>query len=205
MSDDEAWRAEGRDKLDKANEAWRNGRREDAERLFNELIDQFPDRPEAYNKLGVILAELGSLDLAERWFRTALSVEQDYPPALTNLGNILLERGKTDEAMAYYGLALEKNPDYAQAHRNLAVALRRQGDLRGSVRHLKQGERLAVQEERERTRRRLVGMGRFRGGTTSPGTRPNPRAVWFGGGPWWWVIPLGILVLLTLRLMHVKP
>jgi tetratricopeptide (TPR) repeat protein len=202
MSDEEAWRREGDQKLNRATEAWQGGNREEAEQLLNELIDEFPDRPEAYNKLGVILAELGSLDMAEHWFRTALAADSDYPPALTNLGNIILERGRVEEAMSYYGLALERDPEYAPAHRNLAVALRRQGDLRGSVRHLKHGERLQIRQDREKSRRRLSGQAAV--GTAPPPRARGSRSAGLFGPSYWWLLVLALAVLFAARYLHLK-
>jgi Flp pilus assembly protein TadD len=200
---DQDWEDAGQPVFEQASEAWRHGRREDAERLLTELTETFPHRPEPYNKLGVICAELGRLDEAEHWFRLALAAEKDHPPALTNLGNILLERGQVDEAMAYYGLALQRDPDYPPAHRNLAVALRRQGDLRGSVRHLRQGERLAARADRELARERLFGRRKSgAGGRTTPRA---PRNSVMPTGAWWWVIVILVLVVVAARYLHQVP
>jgi tetratricopeptide (TPR) repeat protein len=203
MADD--WDSRGQALLDQASASWRQGHRDDAEALFLQLADEYPDRPEPYNKLGVVYAEMGELDQAEQWFRRALQIEKDHPPALTNLGNILLERGQVDEAMAYYGLALQRNPEYAPAHRNLAVALRRQGDLRGSVRHLRHSERLAVRQDREQARNQLFGKRK------SPSAAPAADRATARGGfsstglSWWWIVAVLLGLFVVARYLHHVP
>ena len=99
MSEQRAWETEGVALLERANNAWRVGKVHEAEKLYGEVVDQYPDRPEGYNKVGVIHAEMGRPRDAEQWFAQALVADPHFVPALTNLGNILLERGETDKAL----------------------------------------------------------------------------------------------------------
>ncbi len=148
------WSSRGEQLLHEGTEAWARGDRAAAEDAFNRLLDDFPERPEGYNKVGVILADSGRIDDAERYFLTALSKDRQYAPALTNLGNIYLERGDMEQAVQHYLLALQSDPDYPPAHRNLGVAYRRQGKYSAFVSHFKRSQRLDNQREREEVRRR---------------------------------------------------
>ena len=143
-SPDQEFATAGQALLQDGEAAWREGRQQDADRLFRELARRFPDHPEGFNKVGVVYAQQKDLDQAREWFQRALAVDGRYPPALTNLGNLLLEGGQTQEAIAYYTLALQHNPSYGPAHKNLAVALRRQGRHFEAVRHLRRGDRLEM-------------------------------------------------------------
>ena len=67
------WSSRGEQLLHEGTEAWARGDRAAAEDAFNRLLDDFPERPEGYNKVGVILADSGRIDDAERYFLTALS------------------------------------------------------------------------------------------------------------------------------------
>ncbi|NMP20929.1 tetratricopeptide repeat protein [Sulfobacillus sp. DSM 109850] len=140
--------------MQEGTDAWTRGDRDTAERAFNRLLDEFPERPEGYNKVGVILADSGQLDEAEKYFLTALKWDRKYAPALTNLGNIYLERGEVERSIQHYLLALDSDPEYPPAHRNLSVAYRRQGRYSAFVSHYKRSQRLDNQRAREEIRRR---------------------------------------------------
>jgi len=144
------WDEQGQQLLSRGNAYWQRGDREEALKTFQELIDHFPDRPEGYNKMGVILAETGQLEQAEHFFLEALARDRLHVPALTNMGNICLERGDIPTAIQHYHLALEVDPEYAPAHRNLAVAYRRDGKMGAFVRHFKRSQRLEGDAERRR-------------------------------------------------------
>lgn len=113
------------------------GEFDEAEALYRQVVEKFPDRPEGYNKVGVVYAERRNLSEARSWFQSALLKDAAYVPSLTNLGNLLLEDGQVEAAIVYYTMAMNHDPNYVPAHRNMAVALRRQGRYREAVRHLK--------------------------------------------------------------------
>jgi Flp pilus assembly protein TadD len=116
---------------------WHYGHFDEAEKLYRQVVEKFPNRPEGYNKVGVVFADRRDLVEARYWFQTALSKDKTYAPSLTNLGNLLLEDGKLDEAVVYYQMAINQDPNYVPAHSNMAVALRRQGRYFEAVRQLK--------------------------------------------------------------------
>ncbi|POB12075.1 MAG: tetratricopeptide repeat protein [Sulfobacillus thermosulfidooxidans] len=151
------WDSQGQTWLMQGTHAWEGGEREQALDIFHRIIDAYPERPEGYNKIGVIYAETGQLDDAEKYFLYALSKDRMHVPALTNLGNIYLERGQLTEAIQHYALALQADPEYPPAHRNLGVAYRRQGRIGASVSHLKRSQRLEARrlDEKARAERRL--------------------------------------------------
>ncbi len=140
------WDHHGQVWLEQGTKAWETGQHEEATQFFNRIVDRYPNRPEGYNKLGVIYAEMGQHEYAEKYFLYALSKETLHVPALTNLGNVYLERGEIDEAIKHYTLALQTDPEYPPAHRNLAIAYRRLGRIGPSVRHLKRSQWLETRE-----------------------------------------------------------
>lgn len=173
--------------LAQGNQAWDRGDRQNAEALFRQLMEEYPDRPEGYNKVGVVMAESGQLNEAEQYFLRALAQDRSHAPALTNLGNIYLERGHTDQAIQHYMLALSSDPDYPAAHRNLSVAYRRQGRYYAFVSHFKRSQRLDDRRAREEFRRHR--------GQAGLSGRPPRLAL----PPWiWWVIAgIGVVIILT--------
>ncbi len=180
-------------------QAWQSGHRDEAMGLFQAVVDQYPERPEGYNKIGVIYAQTGELEAAERYFLTALTKDRAHAPSLTNLGNIYLERGELDNAIQHYTLALAADANYAPAHRNLSVAYRKQGHLNRSVTHLKRSQRLETQRQREdfRTERAL------RTGHAPPAqkARGNGRFA-LSSRNIWWIVIIGVALYLTVKAGH---
>lgn len=160
-----AWDSEGRVLLLRGDGALARGNQEAALLAFQTLVEGFPERPEGYNKMGVVYAGLGDVERAERWFLASLARDRRHAPALSNLGNIYLERGDVDNAISHYTLALKADPNYSPAHHNLAAAYRRKGDIAGSVTHLKRsralGERSLSGEGGRARRHPLAGGARW--------------------------------------------
>lgn len=153
---------------------------------FRQLIARYPERPEGYNKMGVVSAETGQLDEAERYFLEALHRDRMHAPALTNLGNVYFERGQTDQAIQHYALALQSDPEYPPAHRNLAAAYRKQGNLSASVSHLKRSRRFSDKRFRDEIRNER----------SAQGARPGP---WWRPGLLWWVLVGGAILVFWIR------
>jgi Flp pilus assembly protein TadD len=77
---------------------------------LNKLIEDFPDLPEPYNNLAVLLAAQGRIDSARELLETALRHDPSYVVAHENLGDVFVrlalrafERassgGRTDEGL----------------------------------------------------------------------------------------------------------
>lgn len=142
------WETEGQPVLERLEAAWRLAREGETLQLAQKLLDDFPDRPEGYNKMGVLEAQHKHFDEAQAWFQRALAVDPEHAPALSNLGNLYFERGMYDEALAQYGLALYHDGNNIQAHKGMAAVLRKQGRVRDAVYHLKASDRLAIRGNR---------------------------------------------------------
>ena len=100
-----------------------DGRLEEAERLYNSILEVQPDHLEANNNLGIILKNDGRLDEAEARFKRAINIKPDFAEAYNNLGNTISKLNKIDEALICYKKAIEIKPDYNQAHYNLGTTL----------------------------------------------------------------------------------
>ena len=106
------------------------------------------------------------MDAAEGLFRQALDLDAKFAPALTNLGNVYLERGNAEQAVRLYEEALAADPNYSSAHHNMAAALKKLGQLRPMVQHLKDAQRAFRESERKNVRKEMSGC-MSRGGTTT--------------------------------------
>jgi Flp pilus assembly protein TadD len=63
-------------------------RTDEAIEALNSLIEDFPDLPEPYNNLAVLLAAKGSIDSARGLLETALRHDPNYAMAHENLGDV---------------------------------------------------------------------------------------------------------------------
>ena len=107
--------------------AHREGKLEEAERLYRSILENQPTNLDANNNLGVMLYNLGRLDEAEASYRKAIELKPDYVVAHYNLGAVLKDLSRLDEAEASYRKAIELKPDYVAAHNNLGGTLKKLG------------------------------------------------------------------------------
>jgi predicted O-linked N-acetylglucosamine transferase (SPINDLY family) len=99
------------------------GEHEDGRALVERAIRIKPGVAAYHANRGLILLNLGYLELAVDALRRALELEPNFPEALYNLGNALLRRGQVNEAIECYQQALALRSDDATALCNLGAAL----------------------------------------------------------------------------------
>ena len=109
--------------------ALKEGKFQEAERLYCEILQTHPTHPYANHNLGTTLYTLGRLKEAEASYKKAIALKPDYTEAYYNLGNTLKELGRLNEAEASYKKAIALKPDYAVAHNNLGNTLKDLGRL----------------------------------------------------------------------------
>ncbi len=109
--------------------ALKEGKFQEAERLYSKILQIYPAHPEANHYLGVTLYILGKLKEAEIRFKKSIELKPDYTEAYYNLGITLQKLNKLVEAEESYKKALALKPDYVEAHNNLGNALKDLGRL----------------------------------------------------------------------------
>ena len=100
------------------------GRLPEAESIYQQILQNYPDQPVALHLLGVIAHQGGKNNVAVDLITQALNVKPDYADAHYNLGNILKVLGQLDEADACYQKARAIEPDHADTHNNLGLAFK---------------------------------------------------------------------------------
>jgi Flp pilus assembly protein TadD len=103
--------------------AHQEGKFEEAEAYYKNVIKLKPDYAEAHNNLAVLLYSLGRLIESETCCKQAIKYMPGYEDAYYNLGNVYQKFTKFSEAEESYKKAIELRPDYAEAHNNLGAAL----------------------------------------------------------------------------------
>ena len=105
--------------MDLAVEHHEAGRLQQAERIYQQILQANPKQPVALHLLGVIAHQVGENDIAVDWFTKALAVRPGYAEAHYNLGNALRGLGELDAAAKSFRQALSIKPNYSEAHYNL--------------------------------------------------------------------------------------
>ena len=100
---------------------------EEAEFLFQNILQAQPTHYKAHNNLGAILLKLGRLDEAEVSFKKAIEYKPEFEVAYYNLGIVQEKLGRLDEAETSYKKAIEYKPDYFEAHNNLGITQEKLG------------------------------------------------------------------------------
>ena len=109
-------------KLNQAITAHQEGRLEEAEKLYREILEIQPNSLDANNNLGVLLQYYNKFEEAEKLYKKAIELKPDYAEAYSNLSVILNKLNKFDEAIVSCQKAIEFNPSLAQAYSNLGNA-----------------------------------------------------------------------------------
>ena len=115
--------------LHRAINAHKEGKLEEAERLYREILEIEPTQLDANNNLGVLLQSSNRLEEAEKSYKKAIELKPDYAEAHYNLGNTLNNLKKFEEAEKSYKKAIELKPDYLSAHQNLGITFNKLGHL----------------------------------------------------------------------------
>ena len=97
------------------------------------LVATFPKSATLLNIQGVLLKDLGQLDLSIEAYRKAISIKSDYAEAYNNIGVTLQEQRKLKEAIKAFNKAITIKPNYAKAHNNLGNALNDQGKFKEAM------------------------------------------------------------------------
>lgn len=97
----------------------------DAVEAFEKAAALDPDLPAAFNGLGGVLAQIGSITKAEESLREAIRLQPDFADAHNNLGALLAASGNLPEAMEHYETALRFRPGFTEARYNFGLALAR--------------------------------------------------------------------------------
>ena len=110
----------------------------DAETLWRATIARNPGCWMAYNNLGVVQFEKGSIEDAIEKYQQSLRLHPDYPEAHYNLGSALLQKGYADEAIRQCEEALKIQPNEPDAHIVLGNAFMAKQDVDRAINQYQQ-------------------------------------------------------------------
>ncbi len=111
------------------------GKKEEALRQYQKVLEIIPNHANAHFNLGVTLAELGRRNEAIDRYRKALALNASHVKALNNLGGELIARGEIEQGVKYCRKALEIDPEFFNAHSNIALAMTALGKKDEAILH----------------------------------------------------------------------
>lgn len=106
--------------LQKAIGLHQSGQLEQAEELYNNILDTEPLHSDSLHLLGLIAYQTRKLEEAFLLIEKAVSVCPDSPLYLNNLGLVLKDLRRYDEAISACKKALKLKPDFAEACNTIA-------------------------------------------------------------------------------------
>lgn len=107
----------------------KQGRIDEAEKLFVELVTAYP-KGEFWTEFGIIAIKKDDLRAAEERFSMALTLFPNKPQNVLNWAVILEMKGQPKEAEAFYRTAIKIAPNYLSAHLGLGQLLLEAGRLK---------------------------------------------------------------------------
>lgn len=143
--------------LEEIVELHKQGRLEEAEQRYRELLTFNPDDPETLHLLGMVRRQRGDVREAVDLVRRAIELAPDRAPYYMTLGGIELHARALDAARADFETALRLDPNLTAAYGALAQIALLQGDTERAQENFKlagrtEGDRVDV----------LVGQGNLR-------------------------------------------
>ena len=106
-----------------AAEHQREGRWDEAEQLYREVLRSHPTNVDAMRLLGNVTLQTGRIYQAERLLRRAVANAPDFVLAQIDLGSALRKQNRLEEAIDQFREAIRLEPENVQAHYLLGSAL----------------------------------------------------------------------------------
>ena len=83
-----------------AAENHRTGKLQQAEKIYKQILNEYPNNVDALHFLGVLHYQRNNYDSAIEYIKKALYFETSNPFMYYNFGNALREKGRLDEAIS---------------------------------------------------------------------------------------------------------
>ncbi len=101
--------------------ALKEGKLQDAEKIFKNLLQAQPMNPEINHFFGITLQLLNRIDDSIISYKTAIALNPNFAEAHKNLGNMLYKLGKINQAEESYKKAINLKPNFTEAITVLSI------------------------------------------------------------------------------------
>lgn len=102
-----------------------NGRLQEAESTYRQILLKHPNHADALNLLGGLALQVGNYVMSEVLIKKAIDINPENPLYHSNLGIVFVNINKFEDAVGSYKRAISLKPDYSEAHNNLGVVLKK--------------------------------------------------------------------------------
>ena len=102
------------------------GKLQQAELIYQQILQVNPENAEVLNLLGLIAYQVGKYDLAINLINQAIEIEPRQPIFFHNLGLVLKDQGNLEGAIRVYQQVVQANPNDSEAYNNLGNVLQEQ-------------------------------------------------------------------------------
>ncbi len=109
-----------------AQQLHRKGFLEDAEPLYQRILESVPDQSDTLHFLGLLQYQRGQKENGLALVKRSIELGPDMAGRFNNLGNIYLEMQHFDDATVAFRRALELDPNHADAYSNFGALLKAQ-------------------------------------------------------------------------------
>tara|TARA_B100001248_G_scaffold111159_1_gene83021 strand:- start:499 stop:2637 length:2139 start_codon:yes stop_codon:yes gene_type:complete len=97
------------DDLDRALSLHRQGRLEEAEKIYLNILKKDKNNPEILQLVGTVNLQIKKYKISEEYFLKSLSEDKNNPSTLNNLGLLYKEIGNYEKSINYFEINIEKN------------------------------------------------------------------------------------------------
>ena len=129
--------------LQQALDYQQSGEVEAAVKIYQSLINEYPENASIQNYCGVALFQSGKNELAIHHIKKAITIAPNYSEAHFNLAVALESVDQVQSAILSYLTALKLNPKLVQAYNNLGIIHYQQGEFNKSIEIYRQATKVA--------------------------------------------------------------
>jgi predicted O-linked N-acetylglucosamine transferase (SPINDLY family) len=121
------------EEIGKALQFHQAGRFDEAETIYNQILQIHPNHPDALHYSGVMAHQRGQNDKAISLISRAIQLYPNIPIYYNNLAAVFKASDNLDRAAECYRQAIRLQPDYAEAYCNLGVIFKCQSKLEDAL------------------------------------------------------------------------
>ena len=120
-------------KLQEGIELHRNGQLQQAELIYQQILQVNPENAEVLHLLGTIAHQIEKYDLSINLINQAIEIDPNQSSFFNNLGLTLQKRGRFEEAVQAYKQTIDLNSESSECYYNLGITLNDQGKLEEAI------------------------------------------------------------------------
>jgi len=109
------------------------GKLDQAELIYQQILQVNPENDEVLNLLGLIAYQIGKYQIATELINQAIDMDSSQSSFFNNLGLVLQKQDRLGEAIQAYRQSLELNPNDADVYSNFGTALKEHGQLEEAI------------------------------------------------------------------------